>query len=122
MLANPETGEVHLAEKGEAVFFRRDTWHHGFNYSNESLRVLEVLAPPPSSGSCGQYALAQPALVTGKYTRDELLGDWPSAKARSTQSDTMRIIRKADYLWGLEGDCHHAPSPPGRPLKHREGM
>ena len=104
VLANPETGEVHLAEKGEAVFFRRDTWHHGFNYSNESLRVLEVLAPPPSSGSCGQYALEQPDLVTRKYTRDELLGDWPSAKSRSTHSDTMRIIRKADYLWGLEGE------------------
>jgi hypothetical protein len=46
-LSNPETGEVHLAEMGEAIFFRRDTWHHGLNYSTEPLRVLEVLAPPP---------------------------------------------------------------------------
>lgn len=46
-LNNPETGEVHRAVPGEAVFFRRDTWHHGYNLSSEPLRVLELFAPPP---------------------------------------------------------------------------
>jgi uncharacterized cupin superfamily protein len=51
IIANPETGEVHRVEPGEAVFFRRDTWHHAFNYSSEPLRVLEIFAPPPSQGT-----------------------------------------------------------------------
>lgn len=102
-LANPETGEVHIAEPGEAMFFRRDTWHHGFNYSTNALRVLEILAPPPSSGSCGQYALLQPDLPARTYTRDDLLGQWPAARAKTTENNTMQVIRKSDYLWRLEG-------------------
>src|SRR5918994_1893621 len=49
--ANPETGEVYRVEPGESLFFRRDTWHHGFSYGDEELRVLELFAPPPSTGS-----------------------------------------------------------------------
>ena len=50
VIANPETGEVHRVEAGESVFFRKDTWHHGFSYGDEPLRVLESsshLLPPP---------------------------------------------------------------------------
>ena len=50
-LANPETGEVQRVCAGEAAFFRRDTWHHGFNCGTDALRVLEFFAPPPSTGS-----------------------------------------------------------------------
>ena len=41
VMMNPETGEAQRAEAGETVFFRRDTWHHGFN---DSTQVLEVLS------------------------------------------------------------------------------
>src|SRR3954453_18734068 len=44
-MTNPETGEVHRALPGEAVFFRRDTWHHGFSVGMDSLRILECIAP-----------------------------------------------------------------------------
>src|SRR5438128_686110 len=37
VLINPETGEAHRAEAGETMFFRRDTWHHGFNDLYEGL-------------------------------------------------------------------------------------
>ena len=53
---NPETGEVHQAMPGEAVFFRRDTWHHAMSAGTEPLRVLEYFAPPPSQGTSGAYA------------------------------------------------------------------
>ena len=44
-LANPESGEVQRVTAGEAAFFRRDTWHHGFNCGPEPLRGKgEVLA------------------------------------------------------------------------------
>ncbi|MEK1945052.1 MAG: hypothetical protein AAAB36_05660, partial [Ensifer adhaerens] len=55
-LANPETGEFCIAQKGEALFFRKDTWHHGFNLGNEQVRVLEFFAPPPAKGTSGPYA------------------------------------------------------------------
>ena len=56
VIANPETGDVHRIEPGESVFFRKDTWHHGFSYGAEPVRVLEFFAPPPSTGASGPYA------------------------------------------------------------------
>ena len=66
VLANPQTGEVHRIQTGEAAFFRRDTWHHAFNYSSEPLRVLEYFAPPPSQGTSGAYAQTKPNLTDVK--------------------------------------------------------
>jgi hypothetical protein len=45
--ANPATGEVKRAARGEAIFFRKDTWHHGFSVGTAPLRVLEFFAPRP---------------------------------------------------------------------------
>ena len=75
VLANPETGEIVRAEPGESVFFRRDTWHHGFSYGDEALRVLEFFAPPPATGTSGPYAQAQPYLEVSRYADDRILGD-----------------------------------------------
>jgi len=74
VLANPATGEVVRAEPGESVFFRRDTWHHGFSYGDEPLRVLEFFAPPPATGTSGAYALQQPYLEVRSYADDAVLG------------------------------------------------
>jgi len=103
LLNNPETGEVHRALPGEAIFFRRDTWHHAMNGSTEPLRVLELFAPPPSQGTSGAYARTKPYLSTPKYLQDELLGRWPMARAEATQRATMQVLRDADTLWRLEG-------------------
>jgi mannose-6-phosphate isomerase-like protein (cupin superfamily) len=43
-LANPQTGEFHVAEKGDALFFRAGTWHHGFNLGADQVRVLEYFS------------------------------------------------------------------------------
>ena len=43
VLANPERGEVKVVEPGEAVLFRRDTWHHIFSHGLEQLRRARVL-------------------------------------------------------------------------------
>jgi quercetin dioxygenase-like cupin family protein len=100
--ANPETGEVHRLEPGETLFFRRDTWHHGFSYGGEDLRVLELFAPPPATGSSGAYARTQPYLEQSRYTDDALLGRLPGTGRRR---ETMRVIRPADASWRLEGDA-----------------
>ena len=105
VLSNPETGEIHRAQPGEAIFFRRDTWHHAFNHSAEPLRVLEIFAPPPSQGTSGAYARTKPNLTNPKYTQEHWLGHWPMAQAEARQSFTMQVLREQDMLWRLEGDC-----------------
>ena len=78
LLVNPETGEAVLAREGESVFFRRDTWHHAVNRSNDRpLRVMELFAPPPSTGASSAYARTQsvPAPVPVALRRRPLAGD-----------------------------------------------
>jgi len=104
ILANPERGEVHRLKAGEAAFFRRDTWHHAFNYGDEPLRVLEYFAPPPSQGTSGTYARTKPYLAESKYTQDHLLGRWPMAQNEVRSNDSMQILRESDLLWRLEGE------------------
>jgi mannose-6-phosphate isomerase-like protein (cupin superfamily) len=104
VLANPQTGEAQRLEPGEAAFFRRDTWHHAFNYSDEPLRVLEFFAPPPSQGTSGAYARAQPLLESVRYGHDGWLGRWPEAAAAEAAGRSIHPIRASDILWGLEGE------------------
>jgi quercetin dioxygenase-like cupin family protein len=103
LLANPETGEVHRVLPGEAAFFRRDTWHHAFSNGTEPLRVLEFLAPPPSQGTTGAYAQAQPNLIESRYTQNQWLGRWPMARAEAQAGHTIQVLREADVLWRMEG-------------------
>ena len=102
-LANPETGEVQRVCAGEAVFFRRDTWHHGFNCGTEPLRVLEFFAPPPSTGSSSAYAKTKPNLATNRYTQDHLLGCWPMDRSKIEREACFTMVRDADLLWRAEG-------------------
>jgi quercetin dioxygenase-like cupin family protein len=105
VLANPETGEVQRARPGEAIFFRRDTWHHGFNYGSEPLRVLEFFAPPPLQGTSGAYARTKPNLTELKYAQNDLLGNWnPLDVSKKRLYDaTLHLIRADEVLWRLEG-------------------
>lgn len=103
VIANPETGEVAKVERGEAVFFRRDTWHHAWSYGPEALRVIEFFAPPPATGTSGKYAQTKPNLVELVYGRDDLLGRWPMAKAEAQARATLHVLREDDILWRLDG-------------------
>lgn len=103
VIANPETGEVHRVLPGEAAFFRKDTWHHAFNYGAEALRVLEFFAPPPSQGTSGAYARTKPLLTENKYGVDSALGRWPVQRAAIERDFTINVIRESDLLWRLEG-------------------
>jgi quercetin dioxygenase-like cupin family protein len=99
VLANPETGEIVRAEPGESVFFRRDTWHHGFSYGDEPLRVLEYFAPPPATGTSGAYALTQPYLEVSTYADDAQLGHLvPGVERRGSFS----VLRPDDEVLRLD--------------------
>lgn len=101
VLANPETGDVVRAEPGESVFFRRDTWHHGFSYGDEPLRVLEFFAPPPATGTSGAYAQMQPYLEESVYAREGVVGNLVDA---APEAGSMRVLRRADSAWRLDRD------------------
>lgn len=102
VLANPQTGEVRHAGPGEAIFFRRDTWHHGFNYGTERLRVLEYFSPPPSQGTSSGYAMSQDYLAESSYADDALLGTWPMERDSVESKSSFTVARDADLLWRLE--------------------
>ena len=103
VMSNPETGEVQVVRPGEAVFFRRDTWHHGHNLSTEPLRVLEYFAPPPSQGTSRKYAQTRPNLTQVRTAQDQWLGRWLAGRVEAAQSGTLRVLRDADALARLEG-------------------
>ena len=97
-LANPETGEVVRAERGESVFLRRDTWHHGFSCGSAALRVLELFAPPPSTGSSGAYARTRPYLRESIYATDLRHDDVVGASA----TPSLRLLRADEATWQLD--------------------
>jgi quercetin dioxygenase-like cupin family protein len=98
VLANPETGEVVRAELGESVFFRRDTWHHGFSQGGDDLRVLEFFAPPPSTGASGAYARTKPYLSESAYADDRRLG----RTVGPAETPSFRLLRPGDATWRLD--------------------
>jgi len=101
---NPATGEVIVAKPGEATFFRKDTWHHQWNYSNSQLRMLEFFQPSPRTGTGSPHARSKENIVPPyRHTRDEFLGRWPMAKAEARKDQTHWLIRGEDILWRLEG-------------------
>lgn len=102
-LANPETGEVKLVRPGEGVFFRRDTWHHGFNYSGTSrLRVLELIAPPPSQGTSSAYAQTKTNLTEWSYHDNGHLTQWPMNEQEIRSKWQFSVMRDDDALWRME--------------------
>lgn len=103
VLTNPATGEVRKAERAQAIFFRRDTWHHGFNASTEQLRVLEFFAPPPAQGTSSAYARTKPFLEHALYAQDHLIGRWPEAKPESERGSGIQVLEDRDILWRVEG-------------------
>ena len=103
VLSNPDTGEVHRVQPSEAAFFRRDTWHHAFNFSSEPLKVIEFFAPPPSQGTSGSYAQSKPNLTSPKYSQDQWLGRWPGGQAQAAENYTIQLVREENLLWRLEG-------------------
>ncbi len=108
ILANPQTGEVHRVEEGQAAYFRRGTWHHGFSYGSGELRVLEFFAPPPATGSTNRelFASSKP-LETPTYVQDQWLERWPMTRGEAESSFTQRVIAPEDILWRLEGNSKH---------------
>jgi hypothetical protein len=103
VIADPEHGEVQVVGAGEQVLFRRDTWHHGFNPSQASVRVLEFFAPPPSRGTASQYARYQPMLEATHYRDVRWQQRWPMSREERDHSVRLHVTRPADAMWTFAG-------------------
>src|SRR5438477_3370513 len=104
VLNNPETGEVHVARPGEAVFFRGDTWHHGSTRGIEPARILEFIAPGPLSGNTQAYARTKPFLTEPKTVLERWHGRWPIEREAARAAATMDVVGERDILWQLHGE------------------
>jgi mannose-6-phosphate isomerase-like protein (cupin superfamily) len=105
LMVNPQTGEAAVAREGESVFFRRDTWHHAVNLSNDRpLRVMELFAPPPSTGASSTYARTKPYLSRSqwRYADDRWLGKWPMSRADREETRCFQVIGERDLLWRVD--------------------
>ncbi len=104
-LANPETGEVERAHPGESIFFRQGTWHHGFNIGSSQVRVLEFFAPPPATGTSGEYARTRPYLERADWRYSS--GDAPSRSAEGpgpgARQPTLKRIEERSMELELRG-------------------
>jgi uncharacterized cupin superfamily protein len=101
---DPATGQVIRASQDDAVFFRRDTWHHGVNWGTGSVRVLEFFSPPPATGASSAYAKTVPYLDRVLRADDTVLGEWPMNRPLVQANDTLHMISERDLRWRVEGD------------------
>lgn len=101
VIADPEHGEVRIAEAGEQVLFGRDTWHHGFNPGQAVTRVLEFFAPPPSRGTASSYAVTRPMLTESRYRDHRWARRWPDAESDRDTVSRLKVTGAATALWGF---------------------
>jgi mannose-6-phosphate isomerase-like protein (cupin superfamily) len=101
VMHNPETGETQRVVAGEGLFFRRDTWHNGFNYGEEPVEVLDFISPPPLTGSTSSYSEGVPLLVSSVRRRRDIIGRWPWQDA-DKPAVSMHIIRPSDIVWEID--------------------
>ena len=111
VLANPETGEVLRVPRGGTAFFRSDTWHHVHAHGNEELRVLELYAPPPSTGSSGAYARTRPYLEPGRLALRRRLAARAPARRRARAAHAAASPRSSGGArWACSRASTRAPS------------
>ena len=99
IVADPEFGEVQMVPAGRTVFFRRDSWHHGFNPGGDVVRVVEFFAPPPARGTASEYARRQPDLQRPKYRDDRWNGRLPDETGE--RQSRFRVIEARDAHWSF---------------------
>ena len=121
LLADPEHGHLTQADAGDAIFFRRDTWHDGFSRGAEPARVLELFAPTPATGASSAYAKAQPYLEHARYGSDAVIGRWPASAAAIERARRLHLVTpdkrslrlEGDVLWAIIASTEHLHAASG---------
>ncbi len=108
LLSDPETGEHQLVHAGEAVFFERDTWHHGQAAGDAGVRVLEFFSPTPTTGASSAYAKQQPFLDTIEHVDQRIFDRWPTNAAALAAARRLHPIREHDLAHAHRDDLEIA--------------
>jgi quercetin dioxygenase-like cupin family protein len=104
---NPVTGEVEVVRAGEALHFRQNTWHFGYNFTLSETLVVEALAPVPPGVSVEALERLALPLAAVRWARTELLGRWPAGAGAVGAPRTLFPMPPANWLHTLSGG--HAP-------------
>ena len=59
--------------------------------------MLELFAPPPSTGSSGAYSRTRPYLESARYADDSVVGDWPGRATEAATRATLHVIDPARH-------------------------
>jgi quercetin dioxygenase-like cupin family protein len=97
----PETGEVHVLDKGDLLYFPPNTWHWGYNFGTEECRVLESLTPRLEQ-HIEIYAAKQTWLSTIRNVEDDLVGNYIPGKYKTKARATL--IRRTDLAYEIVGE------------------
>jgi quercetin dioxygenase-like cupin family protein len=106
---DPETGEVAVAEAGEAIAWRGARYHFGYNAGDDEVLVLDWFAPrerdvdaPEKEYSGAKRDLGE--ICGGRY---ELLGTWPDRHTDLVQAALaeggITTVRESESLRLVQG-------------------
>lgn len=105
-ILNPESGQVATACEGEAIFWRGNKWHYGYNFGDTETLILEGVVPPEKAPEI-RLSRQKPELAETVNGRYELLGSWPmkreEAKRQAIQDGDLVAIRPSDCLQLIAG-------------------
>ena len=108
-IQDPETGDVVVAEAGEAVHWRGARWHFGYNFGDEEVFVLDWYAPQerPEDVSEIAFGRTKPELAEVRGMRLDLSGRWPASapalRRRALEDGTIVKLALEDALNAVHG-------------------
>jgi quercetin dioxygenase-like cupin family protein len=113
-IQDPATGEVAVADEGEAIYWSGAKYHFGYNFGGRETLVLDWYAPPERPPDVPEATVSplKPDLAQELGGRYELLGQWP-AQRLPVQTAAWRdggvvTIRRQDCLHLILGSDNPA--------------
>jgi quercetin dioxygenase-like cupin family protein len=97
----PESGEIQVLRKGDALYFPPNTWHWGYNFGSETSHILECLTPRVEE-AVEAYAIKQPWLTDIRYSTLAEIKSYQPGGSRGAQRAT--VARANDLLYEIVGE------------------
>lgn len=111
---DPESGDVTVASKGEAITWRGARFHHGYCIGNDETIVLDWFAPPERALGIPEIAVMGAKRDLGEIQggRYDLLGAWPGSRA----NERRRTMEEGGVVTVGPSDALHLIHGQRRPL------